>query len=91
MSLDKQTIKKLQKETLTWFAKHKRDLPWREVPYDTPLKQRDPYKIIVSEVMLQQTQIVLPEAACKLADVCYTSSQLCLRKTTGSTIPRVSM
>jgi A/G-specific adenine glycosylase len=31
-----------------WFAAHGRDLPWR--------KTRDPYAILVSEVMLQQTQ-----------------------------------
>jgi len=33
---------------LDWFAKHKRALPWRAT--------RDPYRIWVSEVMLQQTQ-----------------------------------
>ena len=34
---------------LTWFAEHARDLPWR--------RTRDPYAILVSEVMLQQTQV----------------------------------
>jgi A/G-specific adenine glycosylase len=34
---------------LTWFAAHGRDLPWR--------RTRDPYAILVSEVMLQQTQV----------------------------------
>ena len=34
---------------LAWFAEHGRDLPWR--------KTRDPYAILVSEVMLQQTQV----------------------------------
>jgi len=33
---------------LTWFHKSKRDLPWRHT--------RDPYAILVSEIMLQQTQ-----------------------------------
>lgn len=33
---------------LRWYAKHKRDLPWR--------RTKDPYRIWVSEVMLQQTQ-----------------------------------
>lgn len=39
---------------LTWFRKHGRDLPWR--------RTRDPYAILVSEFMLQQTQVatVLP-------------------------------
>lgn len=32
-----------------WFRKHGRDLPWR--------RTRDPYAILVSEVMLQQTQV----------------------------------
>jgi A/G-specific adenine glycosylase len=34
---------------LAWFADHGRDLPWR--------KTRDPYAILVSEVMSQQTQM----------------------------------
>jgi A/G-specific adenine glycosylase len=34
---------------LDWFSRHRRDLPWR--------KDRDPYRIWVSEVMLQQTQV----------------------------------
>ena len=34
---------------LAWFHEHGRDLPWR--------RTRDPYAILVSEVMLQQTQV----------------------------------
>jgi A/G-specific adenine glycosylase len=34
---------------LAWFAEHGADLPWR--------KTSDPYAILVSEVMLQQTQV----------------------------------
>src|ERR687885_1184421 len=34
---------------LGWFAEHGRELPWR--------RTRDPYAILVSEVMLQQTQV----------------------------------
>jgi A/G-specific adenine glycosylase len=34
---------------LAWFGRHGRDLPWR--------RTRDPYAILVSEVMLQQTQV----------------------------------
>jgi A/G-specific adenine glycosylase len=34
---------------LDWYAAEGRDLPWRET--------RDPYAILVSEVMLQQTQV----------------------------------
>ena len=38
-----------------WFAAHGRDLPWR--------RTRDPYRILVSEVMAQQTQITRVEPA----------------------------
>jgi A/G-specific adenine glycosylase len=34
---------------LRWYAREGRDLPWR--------RTRDPYRILVSEVMLQQTQV----------------------------------
>jgi A/G-specific adenine glycosylase len=34
---------------LSWFDRHRRDLPWR--------RDRDPYRIWVSEVMLQQTTV----------------------------------
>ena len=34
---------------LSWYEREARDLPWRET--------RDPYAILVSEVMLQQTQV----------------------------------
>ena len=34
---------------LAWYAEHGRDLPWR--------RTRDPYAILVSEVMAQQTQV----------------------------------
>src|SRR5438105_6727585 len=34
---------------LAWFGRRRRDLPWR--------RDRDPYRIWVSEVMLQQTQV----------------------------------
>ena len=33
----------------TWYGKHHRDLPWR--------RTRDPYRVLVSELMLQQTQV----------------------------------
>jgi A/G-specific adenine glycosylase len=32
-----------------WFRRHRRDLPWR--------RQRDPYRVWVSEIMLQQTTV----------------------------------
>jgi A/G-specific adenine glycosylase len=39
----------MEETLLAWFAAHARDLPWRHT--------RDPYRILVSEVMLQQTQV----------------------------------
>ena len=44
-----------RRRLLAWYRRHGRDLPWRET--------RDPYRILVSEVMLQQTQVdrVLPK------------------------------
>jgi A/G-specific adenine glycosylase len=38
----------VQEQLLAWYAENGRDLPWR--------RTRDPYAILVSEVMLQQTQ-----------------------------------
>jgi A/G-specific adenine glycosylase len=38
-----------QRRLLTWYRRHRRDLPWR--------RTRDPYRILVSEIMLQQTQV----------------------------------
>ena len=44
-----------RRRLLQWYGRHGRDLPWRQT--------RDPYRILVSEVMLQQTQVdrVLPK------------------------------
>jgi A/G-specific adenine glycosylase len=39
----------MRESLLAWYAVHGRDLPWRQT--------RDPYAILVSEVMLQQTQV----------------------------------
>jgi A/G-specific adenine glycosylase len=41
-------IRKFQHELLAWFDSHARDLPWRQ--------SSDPYRIWVSEIMLQQTR-----------------------------------
>jgi len=55
--MDEQTIplisnadlQRFQKKILAFYQQHKRDLPWR--------KTTDPYPILVSEFMLQQTQV----------------------------------
>jgi len=38
-----------RRRLLAWFRRHGRDLPWR--------RTRNPYQVLVSEVMLQQTQV----------------------------------
>lgn len=42
-------LQSLPKPLLAWFADHARDLPWRHT--------RDPYRIWISEIMLQQTRV----------------------------------
>lgn len=42
-------MKSFSQNLLTWYDRHKRDLPWR--------RTKDPYHIWVSEVMLQQTTV----------------------------------
>jgi A/G-specific adenine glycosylase len=41
--------RRVRQRLLSWFAESRRDLPWR--------RDRDPYRIWVSEVMLQQTTV----------------------------------
>ena len=43
------TLDPVQERLLAWYAENGRSLPWRET--------KDPYAILVSEVMLQQTQV----------------------------------
>ncbi len=43
--------RKIQQRLIRWFEKNARDLPWR--------KTKDPYAIWVSEIMLQQTQVLM--------------------------------
>jgi A/G-specific adenine glycosylase len=45
--------RRFKRRLLGWFRRHGRDLPWR--------RTRDPYHILVSEVMLQQTQVARVE------------------------------
>ncbi len=43
-------LKSISRPLLTWYARAKRDLPWRR-------SSPDPYSVWVSEIMLQQTQV----------------------------------
>jgi len=53
--LPSERLEALHSALLAWFARYARDLPWR--------RTRDPYRILVSEIMLQQTQVerVIPK------------------------------
>jgi A/G-specific adenine glycosylase len=42
---------------LSWYKKHQRNLPWRD--------NKDPYRILVSEIMLQQTRVEAVKEAYK--------------------------
>lgn len=44
---------KFRRLLLQWFDQHQRKLPWRG--------ERDPYRILVSEIMLQQTRVAVVE------------------------------
>jgi len=46
---------RIRENLIRWYRREQRDLPWR--------KTKDPYRILVSEVMLQQTQVdrVIPK------------------------------
>jgi A/G-specific adenine glycosylase len=46
---DARARQRFRRRLLDWYRKNGRDLPWR--------RTRDPYHILVSEVMLQQTQV----------------------------------
>ncbi|MBN1478758.1 A/G-specific adenine glycosylase [candidate division KSB1 bacterium] len=48
--MNQNDISQFQHHLLTWYDDEFRDLPWRQTA--------DPYKIWVSEIMLQQTQVV---------------------------------
>src|SRR5450759_1997407 len=55
--LEQATVAELQERILGWYAANARDLPWR--------RTTDPYAILISEIMLQQTQAprVIPKFA----------------------------
>ena len=46
---DQAKIGRFRRRLLEWFAREKRELPWRS--------DRDPYRVWISEIMLQQTRV----------------------------------
>jgi len=49
-SCDPAWAKAVAEQLLPWFRRHQRELPWRQ--------SADPYRVWLSEIMLQQTQVV---------------------------------
>ncbi|MGY5872801.1 MAG: Fe-S cluster assembly protein HesB [Candidatus Thorarchaeota archaeon] len=49
MEIDAESVKVFQEKVMNWWSKNARDLPWRKNP--------NPYEVLISEVMLQQTQV----------------------------------
>src|SRR4051794_40449710 len=47
--IDPDLLRGLQQGLISWYIAQGRDLPWR--------KTQDPYAILVSEILLQQTQV----------------------------------
>ena len=47
--VDSATRSRFRNKLLRWYDENKRDLPWR--------KDRDPYRVWISETMLQQTRV----------------------------------
>jgi A/G-specific adenine glycosylase len=55
MEINQKSVQVFQDKVMSWWSKNARDLPWRNNP--------TPYQVLVSEVMLQQTQVsrVIPK------------------------------
>ena len=47
--LEDERLYQMGKPLVEWYRKNKRELPWRDID--------DPYRIWVSEIMLQQTRV----------------------------------
>lgn len=47
------SLPQIRSRLLSWYDEHRRDLPWRTPPGEVP----DPYRVWLSEVMLQQTRV----------------------------------
>ncbi len=82
-SLDDSYVKQFQDHLLTWYTESKRTLPWRE--------NQDPYRVWVSEIMLQQTRVdtVIPyferftELFPTLQDLAYADEEKVLKAWEG--------
>lgn len=48
-AIDEQELRQFGQRLRRWYRRNARDLPWR--------RTRDPYRVLISELMLQQTQV----------------------------------
>ncbi|GAO50888.1 DNA glycosylase [Saitoella complicata NRRL Y-17804] len=64
--LESDRVQRLRSSLLSWYAAHKRDLPWRKEHVPLPQSSEDAsneqalqrgYEVLVSEIMLQQTRV----------------------------------
>ncbi len=78
--------KPIVKKLLDWYAKNMRRFPWREVTDEHRGAIRDPWSVLVSEVMLQQTQTFrVIEALPRFLEV-FPTPQACAAASTGDVI-----
>src|SRR5471030_3243692 len=57
-TLSARQVSTFRRRLLRWFDREQRTLPWRG--------ERDPYRILVSEIMLQQTRVAVVEERYRL-------------------------
>ena len=53
MKMNRENAEDFRQSILSWYDRHRRDLPWRARAGEIP----DPYRIWLSEIMLQQTTV----------------------------------
>jgi A/G-specific adenine glycosylase len=52
-NVPQQDMRRLRRRLLSWYDRHRRELPWRALPGEAA----DPYRVWLSEIMLQQTTV----------------------------------
>lgn len=54
LRVEERHVRRFQEDLINWFELNRREMPWREVD---ALGKRDPYRVWIAEVMLQQTRV----------------------------------